>query len=440
MEQTAYLDDLFSYINQSPTSLHAVATSAALLAGAGFERLHASISWDGLSPGRYYIIRNDSSLIAFTLAEPLGSVTLFRMAGAHTDSPALRIKPNPGQLRHGYLRLGVEVYGGPLLAPWFDRDLSIAGRVSWQHENSPLQCSLIDFQRPVAILPSLAIHLDRDANTNRNIDKQNDLVPLVMLSEEKETPDFRAILSQQLHRQHPQAAGAKLIDFDLYLYDTQPAGRMGLNNEFITGPRLDNLLSCHALLQGLIRNESRRNCLIVLNDHEEVGSVSTAGAQGSFLADVLERLFPDPGKRQRVIAGSLFISADNAHAVHPNFTARHDPEHLPLLNHGPVIKVNANQRYTTNGLTGGLFRLLCRKADVPCQQFVMRSDLACGSTIGPFTAAKLGVPTVDIGVPQLAMHSIRETAGHLDGWYLLQVMITFFSEPDAGIRCPEISS
>lgn len=440
MEQAAYLDDLFAYINQSPTSLHTVATSVALLAGAGFKRLYESDSWNGLSPGRYYMVRNDAGLIAFTLAEPLESVTLFRMAGAHTDSPALKIKPNPELLRHGYLRLGTEVYGGALLATWFDRDLSIAGRVSWQRENTPLQCSLIDFQRPVAIIPSLAIHLDREANTNRTIDKQNDLVPLVMLSEDQETSDFKTMLTHQLFREHPQAADAELIDFDLYLYDTQPAGRAGMNNEFIIGPRLDNLLSCHALLHGLIENENRRTGLVILNDHEEVGSVSTAGAQGPFLANVLERLFPEPGRRQEIIAGSLFISVDNAHAVHPNFAAKHDPQHLPTLNKGPVIKVNANQRYATNSLTGGLFRLLCRKAGVPCQQFVMRSDLACGSTIGPLTAAELGVPTVDIGVPQLAMHSIRETAGHLDGWYLLQTMITFFTEPDAGIRCPHINT
>lgn len=438
MEQTAYLDDLFTYINQSPSSFHTVANSAAMLAAGGFQRLHETDSWHSLTPGCYYVMRNDAGLIAFTLPEALDSVPHFRMAGAHTDSPALKIKPNPTQLRHSCVRLGVEVYGGALLAPWFDRDLSIAGRVSWQQENGPLHCSLIDFKRPVAIIPSLAIHLDREANSSRTIDKQNDLVPLVMQINDTTVPDFRVILKDQLLRQHPEAAGAALIDFDLFLYDTQPVCRVGLNNEFIAGPRLDNLLSCHALLQAMLRNEARRTCLIVLNDHEEVGSVSTAGAQGTFLANVLERLFPDPVRRQQVIAGSLFVSVDNAHAVHPNFAGKHDPEHLPLLNRGPVIKVNANQRYATNGLTGGLFRRFCQKAGVPCQQFVMRSDLACGSTIGPLTAAGIGVPTVDIGVPQLAMHSIRETAGHLDGWYLLQVLATYFAASNEDIRTPEL--
>ena len=197
---------------------------------------------------------------------------------------------------------------------------------------------------------------------------------------------------------------------------------VGLHEEFISGPRLDNLLSCHALLVALSTTDDRRDSLVVLNDHEEVGSLSASGAQGTFLQDVLTRLYPDPILRRQVLAGSLFVSVDNAHAVHPNFTARHDPEHLPRLNGGPVIKLNAAGRYATSGLTAALFRRFCRQAGVPCQQFVMRNDLACGSTIGPLTAAALGVAAVDVGVPQLAMHSIRETAGSLDGLYLLHAL------------------
>ncbi len=440
MQQTEYLDDLFAYIDQSPTPFHVVATSSRLLAGNGFQRLNESDSWEHLDPGSYYVIRNDSSLIAFTLTDSPQSVLSLRMAGAHTDSPGLKVKPNPIQLRHTCLQLGVEVYGGALLAPWFDRDLSLAGRICWCRDTGTLQSSLIDFKRPVATIPSLALHLDRDANTKRTIDKQTDLVPLIMQSSDDSPPEFKEILKAQLLQEHPEATSAELLDFDLFLYDSQPLCRVGLHGEFITGSRLDNLLSCHVLLQAMINASSRRDSLIVLNDHEEVGSVSTTGAQGPFLKNVLERLFPHPDQRRRVLAHSLFISADNAHAVHPNFTAKHDPDHLPLLNHGPVIKTNANQRYATNSLTAGLFHLFCKKAGVPCQQFVMRNDMACGSTIGPLTAAELGVPTVDIGVPQLAMHSIRETAGHLDGWYLLQAMTTFFAETDAGIRCPEITS
>lgn len=439
MSQTAYLEDLFTFINHSPTPFHAVFNSAAILSAHGFHRLHESDSWQHLAPGSYYVSRNDTSLIAFTLTGNAHAGLHLRMAGAHTDSPGLKIKPNPVQMRHTCLQLGVEVYGGPLLATWFDRNLSIAGRLSWICDDAPLQCSLIDFKRPVATIPSLAIHLDREVDGKRTIDKQTDLVPLLLQIDDAVAPDFKTILNTQLLKEHPTALGSRIVDFDLFLYDTQPLCRVGLNGEFITGSRLDNLLSCYTLLRTLVQPENRRDCLVVLNDHEEVGSVSTSGAQGPFLKNVLERLFPDPSERQQILAHSLFVSVDNAHAVHPNFAAKHDPDHLPLLNRGPVIKQNANQRYATNGLTAGLFRLFCKKAGVPCQQFVMRNDLACGSTIGPLTAAEIGVPTVDIGVPQLAMHSIRETAGHLDCWYLLQALTTFFSEPDAAIRCPEIT-
>ena len=436
MHATNYLDDLFSFINRSPTSYHALKSSVAILSEHGFQSLDEGNSWNELNPGSYYVTRNDASLIAFTLTDSPQAGLPLRMAGAHTDSPGLKIKPNPVQLRHGCVQLGVEVYGGALLAPWFDRNLSIAGRVGWSCADGPLRCSLIDFKRPVATIPSLAIHLDREVNSKRSIDKQTDLVPLVMLSGDSAPPDIQTFLRPELARLHPEAAAAAILAFDLFLYDTQPLCRVGFNGEFLTGSRLDNLLSCHALVRALVQSGIGRNRLVVLNDHEEVGSLSTAGAQGPFLKSVLERLYPDPALRQQVVASSLFVSADNAHAVHPNFIGRHDPDHMPLLNRGPVIKTNANQRYATNALTAALFRQFCAKAEVPCQQFVMRNDLACGSTIGPLTAAEIGVPTVDVGVPQLAMHSIRETVGHLDGWYLLRAMTTFFSEEDDRIRCP----
>ena len=438
MPHTPYLESLFRFIDQSPTAFHAVSNATATLDAHGFRRLLEAADWGRLAPGKYYVSRNDSSLIAFILQRDPASPLHLRMAGAHTDSPGLRLKPNPVQIRQGWLQLGAEVYGGALLAPWFDRDLSLAGRVTWQRENGPLRCSLIDFARPLAIIPSLAIHLDREANNNRKIDKQNDLVPLVMQGDTASLADFTTLLRDQLCQEHPEAGEATLLDWDLFFYDTQKLSRLGLQGELIAGSRLDNLLSCHALIQGLIHTKKPQDSMIILNDHEEVGSVSTAGAQGPFLKNTLERLFPEPNLRQQVLAGSLFISADNAHAVHPNFAAKHDPDHLPLLNKGPVIKLNAGQRYATSGPTASLFRLYCQKAGVPCQQFVMRNDMACGSTIGPLTAAETGVPTVDVGVPQLAMHSIRETAGHLDGWYLTQALATFFAEADAHIACPAI--
>jgi Aspartyl aminopeptidase len=437
MQASDYLDDIFSYIDQSPTAYHAAANCAALLHKHGFQRLRETEDWGVLAPGSYYLTRNDASLIAFTLSHDPQTPMPFRMAGAHTDSPGLKIKPTPIHMRYGYVQMGVEVYGGVLLASWFDRPLSIAGRVSWSGSDGALQCSLIDCRRPLAIIPSLAIHLDREANDKRSINKQTGIVPLIALPSTVDLPDFHAMIRDELAARHPEAAQATLPAFDLFLYDPQPPCRVGLHGEFISGPRLDNLLSCHAVMHAMVQARPSRNRLLVLNDHEEVGSVSASGAQSPFLHSVLERLYPDAVLRRQMIAGSLFVSVDNAHAVHPNFAAQHDPEHAPQLNGGPVIKTNANQRYATNGLTSALFRRFCDKAGVPCQQFVMRNDLACGSTIGPLTAAGIGIPTVDVGVPQLAMHSIRETVGHLDGWHLLCALTAFFVEEDKGIRCPE---
>ena len=438
MDHTDYLESLCSFIDQSPTAFHVAATTAARLRAAGFVRLYETDSWQELGPGRYYVIRNDSGLIAFTLAGDGRQYRPFRMGGAHTDSPGLRVKPQPMQLHQGSLQLGVEVYGGALLAPWFDRNLSLAGRVGWSGADGSLSSTLIDCKRPIATIPSLAIHFDREANNSRTINKQTDLVPLLALSGESSPPEFSDWLKAELQAQFPDLPVETVLDFDLFLYETQPLTCIGLNGELLTGSRLDNQLSCHALVEGLIEAKAPHNAMIVLNDHEEVGSVSTSGAQGPFLKAVLERLYPDAELRRRVLAGSFFISADNAHAVHPNFAGKHEPDHMPQLNQGPVIKTNANQRYATNGLTASVFRQLCHRAEVPCQHFVMRNDMACGSTIGPLTAAEIGVATVDVGVPQLAMHSIRETVGNLDGWYLQRVMTTFFAAGDAEIRCPEI--
>ncbi len=439
MTTNEYLNSLFSFVDQSPTAFHVTANAVAALEEAGFHRLNETDSWQGLGPGKYCVVRNDAALIAFTLIGTTENALPLRMAGAHTDSPALRVKPQPMQLHQGCLQLGVEMYGGALLASWFDRDLSLAGRVGWCARDGLVRSSLIDWQRPIAIIPSLAIHLDRDANNTRSINKQTDLAPLLGLSAASAPPTLAEWITARLVAQSPEMPVETVLDFDLFFYDTQPLARVGMNGEFLVGPRLDNQLSCHALMQALIRAETPQNCLIVLSDHEEVGSVSVSGAQGSFLSAVLDRLYPDPECRRRVLAGSFFISADNAHAVHPNCDAKHDPDHAPRLNQGVVIKTNANQRYATNGLTASLFRRLCHMAEVPCQPFVMRNDMACGSTIGPLIAAATGVATVDVGVPQLAMHSLRETAGHLDGWYLMRVLSVFFSAPDHLIRCPAVT-
>lgn len=425
MQQAQYITALIEYISSSPTAFHAVASATRLLTQNGFTRLNEEKIWNRLPAGKYFVTRNDSSLIGFRLGGDNGPTSL-QMIGAHADSPCLKIKPNPVQEKHNYLQLGVEVYGGALLGPWFDRELSLAGRISWCDSEGALQSTLVDFKRPIGIIPSLAIHLDRKANEKRMINKQTDLVPILGLTDDMED-GFQKILQKQLCLEFPDLDNLDVTDHELFFYDANPPALTGLANEFITGARLDNLLSCFAAVQALLAGDPAENCLIILNDHEEVGSVSTSGAQGPFLQNILERLLPETEKRQAALRSSLLISADNAHAVHPNFADKHDPQHLPQMNHGPVIKLNANQRYATNGRTASRFRMLCNRAGVPVQEFVMRNDMACGSTIGPLTAAETGVDIVDVGIASLGMHSIRETAACTDCWYLYQVLQTFFN-------------
>lgn len=425
MQNTSSIDRLLDFLGRSPSSYHAVEHLTELLRDSGFQQLEESAPWAPPAAGRYFILKRDGGLAAFTLdGSPLEQTGL-RMAGAHTDSPCLKVKPHPDKKKETMLQLGVEVYGGALLNPWFDRDLSLAGRVSWSEEENRFTSGLINFQYPLAVIPSLAIHLDREANKKKTINTQTDLVPLLQLNGTDKT--FEGLLTQQIEKEHPRARPIRILGHDLFFYDVQKPARIGLHGDFITGGRLDNLLSCFALIHGLRHAPEQQNALVILYDHEEVGSVSVTGAQGPFLRNLLERFLPDPGRRQQMLSRSLLISADNAHGVHPNFTDRHDPEHLPILNSGPVIKWNANQRYATDAVTGGFFRALCSRAGCKAQDFVMRNDLACGSTIGPLTAAEVGVKTVDVGVPSLAMHSIRETAGSKDYKALQETLQLFFA-------------
>jgi len=390
-----------------------------ILTKSGFTELNESDNWTLKSGDKHFISRNGSSIIAFSVGSaPLVTAGL-RMTGAHTDSPCLMIKPQPEIAKKGYIQLGVEVYGGALLNPWFDRDLSIAGRLVYRNKQQQLKQTLVDFKRPVAVIPSLAIHLDRKANSDRTVNAQTDLPPLLMMSDKSES--FRALLADEF-----LSDGEEVLDYELCLYDTQGAAMVGITNELLASARLDNLLSCFVTTQALLQADSTNTCLMVCNDHEEVGSVSAVGADGPFLEAVIARL-SEADERNSVIDKSLMISCDNAHAVHPNYPNKHDNEHGPRLNGGPVIKVNVKQRYATTSLTASLFRQLCADVDVPVQSFVSRSDTACGSTVGPITAARLGVPTLDVGIPQLAMHSCREVTGSEDAARLTDVLIAFFN-------------
>ncbi|WP_020679721.1 M18 family aminopeptidase [Marinobacterium rhizophilum] len=422
--------ELMSFLAAARTPYHAVAQMVKRLESAGFVGLLERDAWCLEPGGRYFTTRNGSSIIAWSMpkAGKLEESGL-RMVGAHTDSPCLKVKPAPELHRQGYLQLGVEVYGGALLNPWFDRDLSIAGRVNYRRTDGALDQALLDFDRPVAVIPSLAIHLDREVNNARTINAQTYLP--VVLGQMDEKADFRALLKRELQAQGVPGID-QVLDYDLSLYDTQAPALLGLASEFLLSARLDNLLSCFIGLDALLQSHTAQGALLVCNDHEEVGSMSAAGAQGPMLAHVLERLLPEPEARQRMLARSMMISADNAHGVHPNFSDRHDDNHGPLLNAGPVIKVNANQRYATSSETSSIFRDLAAREEVPVQSFVVRTDMACGSTIGPITAAEIGVRVLDVGVPQFAMHSIREMAGAHDSWNLSRVLRRYYAAQSLG--------
>lgn len=420
--------ELCAFLDASPSPFHAVASMISMLEQAGFSALDEADDWQLVSGCKHYVVRNGSSIVAFVVGSNDLAQSGLRMVGAHTDSPCLMIKPQPDLDKSGYSQLAVEVYGGALLNPWFDRDLSVAGRLVYKNAKGNLRQKLVNFEQPIAVIPSLAIHLDREANKGRTVNPQTDITPVIGLSNgDEKAQDFVQILHQQFLQ-----AKEQVMDFELCLYDTQPAALIGLDKEFLTSARLDNLLSCFIATRSLIEADHTNTCIIACNDHEEVGSVSAVGADGPFLESVLARIVSaqTESTHAHVINRSLLISSDNAHAVHPNYPQKHDDVHLPKLNGGPSIKTNVKQRYATNSATASLFKEFCQQANVPVQQFVSRNDMGCGSTIGPITSSRLGVPTVDIGIPQLAMHSCREIIGSQDPLRLSKVLKAFFDASD----------
>lgn len=426
MSQHQFNQQLCQFLQQATTPFHAVQCMSKKLDEAGFTALDDSQNWDIQPGGKYYLQRNGSSLVAFVAGAKSSPTQGMRMVGAHTDSPCLMVKPTPEKYEQGYFRLGVEVYGGALLNPWFDRDLSLAGRVSFETKQGKLATALIDYRSAIATVPSLAIHLDREANKSRSINPQTDILPVLCQIDNDNKPDFRSLLQTRLLEEHPDCDVSRILDYELSFYDTQPAALIGLREEFIASARLDNLLSCFTGLQALLQSDGSSSTLLVCNDHEEVGSLSAAGAQGPLLESVLKRLAGNEHEYAALIDTSMMISADNAHGIHPSFSDRHDANHGPLINAGPVIKINNNQRYATNSETAGFFRLLAAKEGVPVQSFVVRTDMACGSTIGPITAGGIGVKTLDIGVPTFGMHSIRELGGAADAYNLSKILLTYF--------------
>lgn len=422
--------DLLDFIDASPSPWHAVATCEQRLQAAGFARLDETERWTLQAGDKRYVVRGGAAIIAFVVGRAALAETGLRIIGAHTDSPGLRIKPRPAEEVGGMVRLGVEVYGGPILATFADRDLSLAGRV---HVRTPdgFATRLVRFADPLLRLPNLAIHMNREVNeSGLKFNKQSELPLLLGVAEEGVKADARF--------RQPIAAAlgvepGDLLTWELNAYDTQKGSLWGADREFIADSQLDNLASCHAALNALLATDQPvATCLCAFFDHEEVGSESAAGAGGSFIADVLARLAGNAGldgeDQRRMLARSFFISADMAHGWHPNFPAAYEPCHHALVNAGPVIKSNANQRYSTTGETAARFMALCARAGVPCQQYAHRTDLGCGSTIGPIVAARLGIPSVDVGSPMWAMHSIRESAGVLDHGYMIAALSAAFAD------------
>ncbi len=422
--------DLLSFIDSCPTPFHAVDESKKRLVSKGFKELSETEPWDISLGGRYFTTRNSSSIIAFKIGKAAPQISGFKIIGAHTDSPNLKLKPNSVYEKSGYLQLGVEVYGGVLLSTWTDRDLSLAGRVILKESNDNLVTRLVKIDRPLLRVPQLAIHLNRQVNEKGLLlNKQTHMPPVFALIDEKLKGDcpLKKLISLEL-----DVSCEDIIGMELSLFDLQKGAFSGLNNEFIQTARLDNLASCHAALMALEEGstDDEATQVIVFYDNEEIGSESRQGAGSPFLKDILERIqekFEETREEYlRAISKSFFISADMAHAIHPNYSDMHDPRHMPQINKGPVVKINASQRYATDAETAAYFELLAEKVDVSLQKFVTRSDLGCGSTIGPITASNLGIKTIDIGNPMLSMHSIREMAGSKDHWDLIRVFLEYF--------------
>jgi len=416
---------LAEYIDAAPSPYHACREAARRLEAAGFRELAEVDAWDA-APGRYFVVRG-GSLVAWIHADGDAPARGFRILGAHTDSPNLRVKPRPDVVAEGYRQLGVEVYGGVLLNSWLDRDLGLSGRALVRSADG-VEARLFKLDRPFLRVAQLAIHLDREVNRKGLVlNPQRHMVPIWGLASESER-GFRQLLADEL-----DADADDVLSWDAMCHDLTPSRLAGASEEFLYAPRLDNLSSCYCGVRALVEGadaEHAHSPVVCLFDHEEVGSGSRGGAESPLLATLLERVvLTRGGSREdyhRALADSVCASADMAHAIHPNYVDRYEPDHRVRLNAGPVIKINANQRYASEGETEAVFQLACEEADVPYQKYVNRTDLACGSTIGPLTAARLGIRTVDVGCAQLSMQSAREMAGSHDPELMVRALGRFF--------------
>ncbi|MGY0017442.1 M18 family aminopeptidase [Streptomyces sp. YJ-C3] len=421
-----HTDDLMTFLAASPTPYHAVATVAARLEEAGFKQVAETDAWDGTSGGKF--VTRGGAVIAWYVPRGAHPHTPFRIVGAHTDSPNLRVKPQPDMGSNGWRQIAVEIYGGPLLNSWLDRDLGLAGRISLRDGSD----RLIDIDRPLLRVPQLAIHLDRSVTADGlKLDKQRHMQPIWGLGGDVHEGDLLAFVEDEYGLERRSITG-----WDLMTYSVEPPAYLGRDKELVAGPRMDNLLSVHACTAALAE-VSRRDeegglpyiPVLAAFDHEENGSQSDTGADGPLLGSVLERsVFARGGSyedRARAFAGTVCLSSDTGHAVHPNYSERHDPTHHPRANGGPILKVNVNNRYATDGAGRAVFAAACEKAGVPFQSFVSNNAMPCGTTIGPITAARHGIKTVDIGAAILSMHSARELCGADDPFLLANALTAF---------------
>lgn len=430
-DKVALAKDLIDFIYESPTAFHAVETVKNVLDKNGFSELKETEKWNLKPEEKYYVVKNNSAITAFIMGRESVITNGFKIVGVHTDSPTFRIKPHAEMTSDGsYLKLNTEVYGGPILNTWMDRPLSIAGRVILKSSN-PMKpnCKLLNIKKPILIIPNIAIHMNREVNKGFEVNSQKHTLPLVgMINDKLSKEDFLLnTVASELNIDKNE-----IIDFDLFLYEYEKGCIMGINDEFISSGRLDDLSMVHAALEAIINSKpSSATNVLVCFDNEEIGSTTKQGADSIFLSSILERIVEkeETGKEAyfRALSNSFIISSDLAHAVHPNFEEKSDPTNRPVINKGPVIKINANFSYTTDAYSSAIYEGICKEDSIPVQKFVNRSDSRGGSTIGPISWSHVNIPSVDIGNPILAMHSIRELGGVDDHYYITKSFRGFYS-------------
>lgn len=428
-KEQQFAQQLIDFIYDSPSPFHAVESTKQILINKGFKELTLREKWRIEKGGKYFTTKNVSAIVAFVVGNGEIEEEGFKLIGAHTDAPSFSIKPSPEITENGYLKLNTEVYGGPILNTWMDRPLSIAGRVTLKSVNvlHP-ESKLVNINKPILIIPNVAIHMNKKLNEGIELNKQKDTLPMLgLINEEFEKENYLfKILAEEL-----SIDAGSIVDFDLFLYEYEKGSIIGLNNEFISAGRLDDLAMVHAGIVALADAEPTKGTnVMICFDNEEVGSRTKQGAGSPMVRIILERIVMALGKDKedfyRALYSSFIISADMAHPVHPNAPEKHDPINKPRINQGPIIKINANQSYTTDSDSNTVYEMICRNADIPVQKFVNRSDVRGGSTIGPISSSQMDIRSIDIGNPMLAMHSIRELSGVADHYYVKRSFDEFY--------------